>query len=134
MRYKGKESASGIGRKLPIIRPGAITVVADNSVGPMTTKGQMKPASRVSITAFQAGENSETNGHEHTIISSILRDLVFKRSNGRREVSSDPLLTSEAAELKQRVYHKSIQHIKNCTVCIRLNKSSLYDNFYNNLI
>ncbi len=48
MRHKGKDSASGIGRKLSIIRPGATTVVAPLSVGSMTTKGQMKPNSRVS--------------------------------------------------------------------------------------
>jgi hypothetical protein len=28
MRYKGRDYASGIGKKLPIIRPGATTVVA----------------------------------------------------------------------------------------------------------
>jgi hypothetical protein len=28
MRYKGKDSASGIGRTLSIIRPGATTVVS----------------------------------------------------------------------------------------------------------
>jgi hypothetical protein len=28
MRFKGRDSASGIGRKLSIIRPGATTVVA----------------------------------------------------------------------------------------------------------
>ena len=70
MRYKGRESALGIGRELSIIRPGATTVVAVYSVGSMTTKGQMTPTSRVSIMASQA-----TNGHEHTIVSSILTDL-----------------------------------------------------------
>ena len=77
MRYKARESALGIGRELSIIRPGATTVVAVYSVGSMTTKGQMTPTSRVSIMASQAGEreNSETNGHEHTIVSSILTDL-----------------------------------------------------------
>ncbi len=28
MRYKGRDSASGIGRKVSIIRPGAVSVVA----------------------------------------------------------------------------------------------------------
>jgi hypothetical protein len=34
--------------------------------------------------ASQAGEreNSKTNGPEHTIVFSILTDLIFKRSNG----------------------------------------------------
>ncbi len=67
MRYKGSDSGSGIGRKLSIIRPGATTVAAPWSVGSMTTKGQMKPNSRVSLTVSQAGENSQTNGPEHTI-------------------------------------------------------------------
>jgi hypothetical protein len=42
----------------------------------------------------QAGEreNSETNGHEHTIVSSILTDLIIKRNNGRRAVLSGPPL------------------------------------------
>ncbi len=35
----------------------------------------MNPTSRVSITASQAGENRQTNGSEHTIVSSILTDL-----------------------------------------------------------
>jgi hypothetical protein len=44
----------------------------------MTTKGQMNPTSRVSVTASQAGENSQSNGREHTIVSIILsdRDLI----------------------------------------------------------
>ena len=47
----------------------------------MTTKGRMNPTSGVSVTASQAGENSQTNGLEHTIVSIILTDLIFKRSN-----------------------------------------------------
>ncbi len=46
----------------------------------MTTKGQMNPMSKVSITASQAGENSQTNGSEHTIVSSILTDMIFKEA------------------------------------------------------
>jgi hypothetical protein len=42
----------------------------------MTTKGQMNPTSRVSVTASQAEENSQTNGREHTIVSIILEILV----------------------------------------------------------
>ena len=80
MRYKGRDSASGIDRKLSIIRPGATTIVAPKSVGSMTTKGQMNPTSRVSVTASQAGENSQTNGREHTIVSIILTDLIFKEA------------------------------------------------------
>ncbi len=40
----------------------------------------------MSFTASHAGENSETNGSEQTIVSSILTDLVFKRSNRSRTV------------------------------------------------
>ncbi len=57
----------------------------------MASKGQMNPTSRVSIMASQAGENSQTNGSEHTIVSSILTDLIFKRRNGRRAFSDLPL-------------------------------------------
>ena len=43
----------------------------------MTTKGQMKPTSwQGEFTASQAGENSQTNDPEHTIVSSILTDLI----------------------------------------------------------
>ncbi len=53
-----RDSVSEIGRKLSIIRPGATTdVAAYLLVGSMTTKGQMTPTSRVSMTASQAGEN-----------------------------------------------------------------------------
>jgi hypothetical protein len=100
MRYKGRDPTSVVGRKLSTIRPGATTVVADKSVGSMTTKGQINPTSRVSITACQAGENSQTNGLEHTIVSSILTDLVFKRSNGRRAVSSDPPLNQRSSRVR----------------------------------
>jgi hypothetical protein len=50
----------------------------------------MNPTSRVGIVVFQAGENRQTNGSEHMIVFSILTDLIFKRSNGRRAVSPDP--------------------------------------------
>jgi hypothetical protein len=46
----------------------------------MTTKGQMNPTSRVSVTASQAGENSQTNGSKHTIVSIILTNLIFKEA------------------------------------------------------
>ncbi len=49
----------------------------------MTTKGQMSPTSRVSVTASQAEENSQTNGLEHTIVFIILTDLIFKRTISR---------------------------------------------------
>jgi hypothetical protein len=45
MQYKGRDSASGIGRKLSIIRHGTTTVVAPLLVGSMITKGQMNPTS-----------------------------------------------------------------------------------------
>jgi hypothetical protein len=63
----------------------------------------MNPTSRVSVTARpapQAGENSQTNGPEHTIVSSILTDLIFKRKIGRRAVSSDPPLTQRSSQVR----------------------------------
>ena len=39
----------------------ATTIVVPNSVGSMTTKGQMKPTFRMSLMASQAGENSHAN-------------------------------------------------------------------------
>ena len=42
---EGRGSVSGIGRKSSSISSGATTVAAPKSVGSMTTKGQMKPAS-----------------------------------------------------------------------------------------
>ncbi len=79
-RYKGRDSTAGIGRKLSIkdhhsswnnyrccSLPGRS----------MTTKWQTNPTSRVSVTASQAGENSQTNGPEHTMVLSILTDLIF---------------------------------------------------------
>jgi hypothetical protein len=100
MRFKGRDSASGVDRKLSIIRPGVITIVAPLWVGSMTTKGQMNPTSRVGVTASQAGENSQTNGSEPTIVSSILTDLIFKRSNGGRAVSSDPPLNQRSSRVR----------------------------------
>ena len=50
----------------------------------MTTKGQMNPRSRVSVTASQAGENSQTNCRKHTIVSIILTDLIFKEATEDR--------------------------------------------------
>ena len=52
----------------------------------MTTKGQMNPTSRVSVTASQAGENSQTNGREHTIVSIILTDLIFKEATEEEHI------------------------------------------------
>ena len=45
----------------------ATTIVAPKSVGSMTTKEPMKPTCRVSFTASQAGENSQSNVPDHTI-------------------------------------------------------------------
>ncbi len=99
MRYKGRDSASGIGRKLSIIRPGATTL----SVGSMATKGQMNPTSRVNITASQPGENRKSNCSEHTIVSSILTDLIFKEATEEEQYRRTHHWTSEAAEFERRV-------------------------------
>ena len=63
-----------VGKRLKMVKhkAWATTIVAHKSVGSMTTKGQMKPTCRMSSTASQAGENSQSNAPEHTIVSSIL--------------------------------------------------------------
>ena len=66
----------------------ATTIVAPKLVGSITTKGQMQPTCRVSLTASQAGENSQSHAPEHTIVSSILTDLIFKRNLRRRTALS----------------------------------------------
>ena len=62
----------------------ATTIVAPKLVGSMTTKGQMKPTCSLGWTVSQAGENSQSNVPEHTIVSSILIDLIFRRNLRRR--------------------------------------------------
>jgi hypothetical protein len=37
---------------------------------------------QASLSASQAGENSQTNGFEHTIESIILTDLIFREAVG----------------------------------------------------
>ena len=46
VRYKGRDLASDIGKKLPLTRFGATTVVAPLSEGSMTTKEQMNPGAK----------------------------------------------------------------------------------------
>ena len=73
----------------------ATTIVAPKLVGSMTTKGQMKPTCRVSLTASQAGENSQSNVPKHTVVSSILTDLIiFRRNLRRRTALSGPTIES----------------------------------------
>jgi hypothetical protein len=57
----------------------------------------------VSVTASQAGENSQTNGREHTIVSIILTDLIFKEATEEEQYCRNHHWTSEAAEFEQRV-------------------------------
>ena len=65
----------------------ATTIVAPKLVGSMTT--------RVSLTASQEGENSQSNVHKHTIVSSILTDLmIFRRNLRRRTALSGPTIES----------------------------------------
>jgi hypothetical protein len=40
---------------------------------------------QASLTASQAGENSQTNGLEHTIKSSILTDLILRKPQGKND-------------------------------------------------
>jgi hypothetical protein len=45
---------------------------------------------------FQREFNSVPGWSEHTIVSSILTDLIFKRNNGRRTVSSESIFERKA--------------------------------------
>ena len=64
---KGRDSPSGIGRKLSSISSGATTVVAPKSVGSMTTKGQMKPTSwQVEFNGVPGREQTHIHTHAHT--------------------------------------------------------------------
>ena len=60
---------------------------APKSVGSMTTRGKsgkMKPTSWQD--EFNGIENSQTNDPEHTIVSSILTDPIFRRNHEKRAV------------------------------------------------
>ena len=46
----------------------------------MNTKEQMKQIFSLILTASQARENSQSTVPEHTIVSSILIDLIFRRN------------------------------------------------------
>jgi hypothetical protein len=66
----------------------------------MTTKGQMKPTSRVVSTASQASENSRTNGLEHKIVSGIVGDLIFRRKLKKNTVVGTHHGSSKATEFE----------------------------------
>ena len=75
----------GVGDRLKIDKDKAWnnnSLVAPKSAGSMTAKSQMKPSFRVRLTASQDGENSQSNFPEHTSVSSILTDLIFRRNRG----------------------------------------------------
>ncbi len=61
----------------------------------MTTNGQMNQTSRVSIAASKTGENSQTNGPEHTIVSSILKKKQRKKSIPTIEPAKQPSSSNE---------------------------------------
>ena len=68
----------------------------------MTTKGQMKPTSRLGSRSSQAGENSESNAQYD-------RDLIFSRNLGGRTALSG--LTFECAKQSS----SSQQHVSSNT-------------------
>ena len=103
-----------VGDRLKMVKHQALatTIVAPNSVGSMDR-------CRVSSTASPAGENSQCNVLEHTIVSSILTDLIFRRNLSRRTKLSGPTIES-AKQLnssnafqnsKSTQYHHKLQHI-----------------------
>jgi hypothetical protein len=112
----------------------------------MTAKGQMNSTSRVSIiTASQAGKNSQTNGFEHTIVSSILTDLIFQRTSKEakeeEQYRRSPPLNQRSSRVRamrfkilnwhkhhHQLQHKSWSGIKkrmSLTYCICWSKSLL---------
>ena len=55
----------------------------------MTTQGHMKPsAGHMKPTASQARENSQSNVPEHTVLSTILTNLILEEE----QLCRDPLL------------------------------------------
>ena len=88
----------------------ATIIVVPKSVGSMTTKGQMKPIFRVSLMASQVRENSQRNVPVHTIVSSILTDLTFRR-NLRTALSGAPLNQPGVFQTSKFIqYHHKLQH------------------------
>ena len=72
----------------------------------------MKPTFRVSLSESQAGENSQSNVPEHTIVStgSILTDLIFRRNLSEEQHFWDQHLICEAAKVELCVKKIQNQH------------------------
>ena len=85
----------------------AAAIVAPESVGSMTAKGQTNPFCRVSLTAPQAGEKSQSNVPERTIVSSIPTDLIFRGNLGRRTALLGPALESAKRPNSSDAFPKS---------------------------
>ena len=67
----------------------------------------MKPTFRLSLTASQAGENSQINAPEHTDVSSILAYLTFRRNQGRRTAPSGPTIESAKQQTSSNEFQNS---------------------------
>ena len=80
----------------------ATTIVAPKSVGSSTTKGQMKPAFRVSLTASQAGENGQINAPEHTnqIVQSLIEHLSAHEKSAFIEIGYLAILELDGGQSK----------------------------------
>ena len=63
--------------------------------------------------ASQVGENSQTYEREHTIVSSILTDLIFRRSHEWRAVVSEPSLNRRRSWDRATRFKTQNQHNKN---------------------
>ena len=59
----------------------------------------MKPTFRVSLSASQVGD-SQGNVPEHTIVPSILTDLIFRRNHRRRTALSGPPLNLRSSRTR----------------------------------
>jgi hypothetical protein len=58
---------------------------------------------QASLTASQAGENSQTNGLEHTIESRILADLILRKTAEEERHGKKHPQTSGEVQFNQRI-------------------------------
>jgi hypothetical protein len=67
----------------------------------LAAKGQMNPTSRVVVTASQAGENSQNNALEQTIVFSIRTDLISKETTEEVQYCRNPPLNNRSSRVRE---------------------------------